>query len=558
MKHFALLTALFFFPVSAAFAEYLHGSQGMVSSRSDLASEVGSQILEQGGNAVDASVAVGFSLAVTYPSAGNLGGGGFMMIQRANGEVHALDFREKAPGNAHRHMFLDANGDVDRDLALNSLQSSGVPGSVAGLLDALEAYGTQTRQTVLAPAIRLAQEGFILDEDLAGQLRDNMNDFSKHPASLAKFTNNGAAYLAGERWIQADLADTLKRIAEHGRDGFYKGRTADLITAEMQKNNGLITHEDLENYTTVWREPVQGTYRGYDIWSMPAPSSGGILLVHMLNMLELFDLKNFGWSSPQIVHLMIEAERRAYADRAKYLGDPDYVEVPTQMLTSKAYALGRFNDLDMQRAGDSNAVNAGSWPDESPDTTHYSVLDEQGNAVSVTITLNLPYGNKIVVPGTGILLNNEMDDFSSKPGAPNAYGLIGSTANEIQAGKRMLSSMTPTIVSKHQKPVLITGSPGGSTIITTVLQVIVNVIDHGMAIGDAVARPRFHHQWKPDEVRYESGAIADETATMLRAMGHKGLVESRSSIGDANSIMVIDGAIEGISDPRHAGGVAGF
>jgi len=545
-------------PWSSIQAEYLQGTGAMVSSRSDIASEVGSEIMARGGNAIDAAVATGFALAVTYPSAGNLGGGGFMVIYPANGDVVTLDYREKAPAAAHRDMFLDAEGNVDRDLAVNSRQSAGVPGSVAGLLEALEKYGTMTPAEVIAPAIRLAEEGFVLNNDLASQFRGNMNSFRRYPASMAVFTRDGTPYESGHLWRQPDLAKTLKAIAEQGRDGFYRGTVADFIVSDMVANNGLITHADLQNYEPVWREPVHGAYRGYDIWSMPAPSSGGVLLVQMLNMLEPYALNELGWGSKETLHLMIEAQRRAYADRAEFLGDPDFVEVPSAMLTSKAYALTRFSSFDPAQASLSENIAAGPWPEESPQTTHYSVMDNQGNGVSVTTTLNRSYGNKIVVPGAGFLLNNEMDDFSSKPDAPNSYGLIGREANEIQPGKRMLSSMTPTVVSKDGVPVLLTGSPGGSTIINTVFQVVLNFIDHGMSVEQAVASPRIHHQWLPDVVRYENGAMTEAVEAELESMGHQGLNGSPFPIGDANSISSRNGLIEGVSDPRNEGGVAGF
>jgi len=545
-------------PWSSIQAEYLQGTGAMVSSRSDIASEVGSEIMARGGNAIDAAVATGFALAVTYPSAGNLGGGGFMVIYPANGDVVTLDYREKAPAAAHRDMFLDAEGNVDRDLAVNSRQSAGVPGSVAGLLEALEKYGTMTPAEVIAPAIRLAEEGFVLNNDLASQFRGNMNSFRRYPASMAVFTRDGTPYESGHLWRQPDLAKTLKAIAEQGRNGFYTGPVADFIVSDMVANNGLITHADLQNYEPVWREPVHGAYRGYDIWSMPAPSSGGVLLVQMLNMLEPYALNELGWGSKETLHLMIEAQRRAYADRAEFLGDPDFVEVPSAMLTSKAYALTRFSSFDPAQASLSENIAAGPWPEENPQTTHYSVMDNQGNGVSVTTTLNRSYGNKIVVPGAGFLLNNEMDDFSSKPDAPNSYGLIGREANEIQPGKRMLSSMTPTVVSKDGVPVLLTGSPGGSTIINTVFQVVLNFIDHGMSVEQAVASPRIHHQWLPDVVRYENGAMTEAVEAELESMGHQGLNGSPFPIGDANSISYRNGLIEGVSDPRNEGGVAGF
>ena len=553
----ALLLALQGFG-GASWANTVTGSNGAVSSRSALASEVGVEILRQGGNAIDAAVAVGFALAVTYPSAGNIGGGGFMVLRLADGQVLTQDHREKAPLTASTDMFLDANGDVDRELSLFSLQASGVPGSVAGMLDALEKHGTMTREQVLAPAIALAEQGFVLNEDLAGDFNDTMPYFERHPASQTIFTNNGSPYRAGDLFVQADLAESLKRVSAQGRDGFYKGPTADLIVAEMQRNGGLISHEDLETYDVVWREPIRGDYRGYEVWSMPPPSSGGVVLMQILNMLESYDIGTLGWGSSQTVHLTVEALRRAYADRAEHLGDPDFYPVPIGKLISKDYALERFEGMDPQAASDSEEIFAGNWVDESMDTTHFSVLDGQGNAVSVTTTLNGSYGNRIVVPGAGFLLNNEMDDFSAKPGSPNMYGLLGGEANKIEPGKRMLSSMTPTIVVKDGATVLVTGSPGGSTIINTVLHIVMNVIDHGMNVEEAVASPRFYHQWKPDQIRFERDSISAETRSTLESMGHRGFVEAGFAYGDANSIVVQDGQIEATSDPRSAGGAAAY
>jgi len=553
----ALLLALQGFG-GASWANTVTGSNGAVSSRSALASEVGVEILRQGGNAIDAAVAVGFALAVTYPSAGNIGGGGFMVLRLADGQVLTQDHREKAPLTASTDMFLDANGDVDRELSLFSLQASGVPGSVAGMLDALEKHGTMTREQVLAPAIALAEQGFVLNEDLAGDFNDTMPYFERHPASQTIFTNNGSPYRAGDLFVQADLAESLKRVSAQGRDGFYKGPTADLIVAEMQRNGGLISHEDLETYDVVWREPIRGDYRGYEIWSMPPPSSGGVVLMQILNMLESYDIGTLGWGSSQTVHLTVEALRRAYADRAEHLGDPDFYPVPIGKLISKDYALERFEGMDPQAASDSEEIFAGNWVDESMDTTHFSVVDGQGNAVSVTTTLNGSYGNRIVVPGAGFLLNNEMDDFSAKPGSPNMYGLLGGEANKIEPGKRMLSSMTPTIVVKDGATVLVTGSPGGSTIINTVLHIVMNVIDHGMGVEEAVASPRFYHQWKPDQIRFERDSISAETRSTLESMGHRGFVEAGFAYGDANSIVVQDGQIEATSDPRSAGGAAAY
>ena len=537
--------------LNTSLAETLVAREAMVASRSDIASQVGSDILEAGGNAVDAAVATAFALAVTYPSAGNLGGGGFMVIALADSQVLTQDHRERAPAAATHDMFLDDSGRLDRNLAVNSLMSAGVPGSVAGLLDALERYGTMQREQVLAPAITLAEEGFILNEDIAGQFADNLASFRPYPASMDIFTREGEAYRAGDRWVQPDLAAALKRIADEGRDGFYKGETADLLVAEMERNGGLITHQDLLDYEPVWREPIHGRYRGHDIWSMPPPSGGGILIVQMLNMLEAHDLAGAGWGSARAVHLLVEAQRRAYADRSVHLGDPDYNALPVAMLTSPDYARRRFADVDPTQATPSSSVAPGTWVgEESPETTHLSVIDKDGNAVSLTTTLNRSYGNKIVVPGLGFLLNNEMDDFATT--GPSDH------INAIEPGKRMLSSMSPTIVTRDGDVVLVTGSPGGVTIINTVLQVLLNVLDHGMSAEEAVSSPRIHHQWQPDIIRYEDGAIGADALEQLQAWGHRGLTGSSFGIGDANTILVRDGMIEGVSDPRNVGGVAGF
>ncbi len=554
--HSALIAVLLLCPVAQA--NTVRGENGAVASRSAIASEVGVDILKQGGNAVDAAVAVGFALAVTYPSAGNIGGGGFMVIRLPDGTVVTQDAREKAPLTAHRDMFLNDEGEVDRSLSVASLLSVGVPGSVAGLLDALERYGSLPRETVMAPAIRLAEEGFELNEDLANDFRRVLGSMRSYPASMAIFSKQGEPYQAGDTWVQKDLAETLRRISEQGRDGFYKGRTAELMVAEMQRGGGLISHEDLNGYEAEWREPIRGSYRGYDIWSMPPPSSGGILLVQMLNMLEPYDIGALGKGSAETVHLMIEAQRRAYADRSRHLGDSDFYPVPLETLTSKDYARERFASFDPEKSSRSADIHAGSWQQESTETTHYSVMDGNGMAVSVTTTLNLGYGNKMVVPGAGFLLNNEMDDFSAKANTPNSYGLVGEEANQIEPGKRMLSSMTPTIVSRDGETVLITGTPGGSTIINTVLQVVLNVLDHQMNVEEAVASPRFHHQWLPDQVRYETGAFTPEVLEELRAMGHQDLRPSGYGLGDANSIKVEDGVIEASSDPRSVGGAAAF
>lgn len=539
-------------------AQEASGSEGAVASRSPFATEVGIDVLRRGGNAIDAAVAMGFALAVTHPSAGNLGGGGFMVIRLANGELVANDHREKAPSKAQRDMFLDENGEVVAGLSTASHVAVGVPGSVDGLLGVLERHGTLSRREIIAPALALARDGFPLPADIAGQLARLHSRFEPYPASLAKFTRADASPLAaGDQFRQPDLAATLARIAEHGRAGFYAGTTADLIVAEMAQGGGLISHRDLAEYRSVWREPVRGTYRGYQIVSMPPPSSGGALLIQMLNMLEPYDLASLGRGSPAVAHLMIEAQRRAYADRAEHMGDTDFYDVPLEMLMDKNYAQYRFADFDPDAASRSADIGAGSWPDESPETTHVSAMDRAGNAVAYTTTLNLGYGSKIVVAGAGFLLNNEMDDFSSKPGVPNSFGLVGAEANAIEPGKRMLSSMTPTVVLKDGEPVLVTGSPGGSTIITTVLQVVTNVIDHGMDVATAVAAPRFHHQWLPNQVRYEPDALSTNTLARLSKIGHVGFRET-PGIGDANSVMRVGDEITARSDPRNAGTAAAY
>ena len=535
-------------------------ANGVVASRSPLASQVGIEVMQGGGNAIDAAVAVGFALAATYPSAGNLGGGGFMVIRLANGDVVANDHRETAPARASRDMYLDDDGELVEGLSTASHLAVGVPGTVAGLLDVLAEHGTLPREAVIAPAVKLAREGFPLPDDLAAQFERRREQFAPYPASVRKFTKPGdMAYRVGDVFRQPDLAATLARIAEHGRASFYGGRNADLIVAEMDRGSGLITHQDLMAYRSVWREPIRGSYRGYEIVSMPPPSSGGVLLVQMLNMLEPFDLRALGTRTPATTHLMVEAERRAYADRAEHLGDPDFHEVPLAMLTAKAYARQRFADFDRESATPSDDVGAGArWPDESPETTHASVIDRAGNAVAYTTTLNHGYGSKIVVDGAGFLLNNEMDDFSAKENTANTYGLIGRDANAIAPRKRMLSSMTPTVVLKDGEPAFVTGSPGGSTIITTVLQVVVNVIDHGMDLPSAVAAPRFHHQWQPDRVVFEKDALSADAVSTLAALGHVNLVEIGFRLGDANSVMRAGDKLIGVADPRNPGGAAGY
>jgi gamma-glutamyltranspeptidase/glutathione hydrolase len=532
----------------------------MVASRSALASQVGADIMRDGGNAIDAAVATGFALAVTYPAAGNLGGGGFMVIRLADGRVVTNDHRERAPAAAQRDMYLDASGNVVRGLSTDSHLASGVPGSVAGMLDVLEKYGTLPRKTILAPAIRLAKHGFVLDDDLAREFREDAEQFRKHPGSARVFIEkDGSTYSQGDLFKQPELARTLELISAKGKEGFYTGVTADLIVAEMKRGGGLISAADLADYKSVWREPIKGTYRGYQIYSMAPPSSGGVLLVQMLNMLEPFDIKASGYGSAATIHLMVEAQRRAYADRAEYLGDPDFYPVPVAALISKSYAQRRFSDFDPTRATPSTGIGPG-LAHESMQTTHFSVMDAAGNAVAYTTTLNLSFGSKIVVEGAGFLLNNEMDDFSARANTPNSYGLIGRVANSIEPGKRMLSSMTPTIVvDSAGHTVLVTGSPGGSTIITTVLQVVVNVIDHGMDVSDAVGTARFHHQWMPDRVIYEPWGISPDTLKILQSRGHTFVpLPWGRGLGDANSVMRSGDELLGMSDPRSRGGAAGY
>lgn len=541
--------------------EAVFGAQGVVASRSAIASEIGADVLRRGGNAVDAAVATGFALAVAHPSAGNLGGGGFMVIRMADGTVAVNDHRETAPAAAHREMYQDDSGAVVEGLSTASHLAVGVPGTVDGLLAVLAKYGTMRRAELLQPAVDLARNGFPMPRDMAKSLAERRPQFAPHAGSMRTFfKEDGAAHAPGERFRQPDLAASLERIQRRGRAGFYAGETAELLVAEMVRGGGLITHEDLANYRSIWRQPIRGAYRGHEVISMPPPSSGGVLLVQMLNMLEAYDLGGMGFGSAAAMHHIIEAERRAYADRAEHLGDSDFFPVPIARLIDKAYAGERFADFDPNRASRSADIGAGAMPPpESPDTTHVSVMDGAGNAVAFTTTLNLSYGSKIVAEGAGILLNNEMDDFSAKPGVPNAFGLVGGDANAIAPGKRMLSSMSPTLVVKDGEVLLATGSPGGSTIITTTLQVIVNLIDHGMSLSDAVGQPRFHHQWLPDRVVYETPGFSPDTLAKLRAMGHDNLVPYAfgRGIGDANSVLRGADGFYGMSDPRNAGGAVG-
>lgn len=532
-------------------------STGMVVSQERLASEIGAQILAAGGNAVDAAVATGFALAVTLPQAGNLGGGGFMLVYLAElKKTVAIDYREVAPRKAREDLFLNPLGDVDQQKARFSHLSAGVPGTVAGLLHALETYGRLPLKQVMAPAMGLASKGIIVTEPLAFSLKQAQARLALWPASRAYyFDARGEPLAAGVRWRQADLARTLEAIAARGRDGFYKGAVADLIVKEMQANKGLIDHEDLSGYRVVERQAVKGSYRGYEIATMPPPSSGGIHLIQMLNILEGWPLESLGHNSADYLHRLIESMRRAYADRGKHLGDPDFYPVPVTELTDKAYAKRLREQISLDRATSSEALGPGLiLPEESPQTTHFSVWDAEGNVVSNTYTINFSYGSGIAVPGTGFLLNNEMDDFSAKPGVANAYGLTGDKANAIEGGKRPLSSMTPTIVFKGGQPLLTTGSPGGSTIINTVLQTLLNVMDFKMNIAEAAAAPRIHHQWYPDKVFIEKGLSLD-TLRLLEQKGHDLQVSPRV-IGRTQTISSDGKFTYGANDFRWPGGAA--
>ncbi|MFZ5610117.1 MAG: gamma-glutamyltransferase [Pseudomonadota bacterium] len=531
-------------------------AQGMVASQEAVASKVGADILAQGGNAVDAAVAVGFALAVTLPRAGNLGGGGFMLVHLADtGRDIAIDYREMAPKAAGRDMFLDAAGEVDNDKARFSHAAAGVPGTVAGLAHALRQYGTMPLTKVMAPAIALAEQGIVVSYDLAGSLARARERLSASPAARAKFFHpDGSGLRPGETWRQQDLARSLKKVAKDGPQAFYRGAIAKAIAKDMAANGGLVTLEDLAAYRVIERPVLTGVYRGYRIVTMPPPSSGGVHLIQMLNVLEGDDLKALGVGSADYIHLLAATMKQAYADRSKYLGDPDFFDVPVAALTDKAYARAIRAGIDMARARPSHEIApAARLPFESNETTHFSVLDRWGNAVANTYTLNFSYGSGRVAAGTGILLNNEMDDFSAKPGAPNGFGLIGGEANAIAPGKRPLSSMTPVIVLKDDKPFLLTGSPGGSTIITTVLQMLLNVLDHGMNVAEATATPRIHHQWLPDRLFLEPG-ISPDTVRLLEGKGYK--VFNRGAIGATQSIQWRDGLFFGAADPRRPAAAA--
>jgi gamma-glutamyltranspeptidase/glutathione hydrolase len=532
-----------------------HARNGIVVCADTLAASVGRDVLAAGGNAVDAAIATGFALAVTYPTAGNIGGGGFMVIRFHDGRTTAFDFRERAPAAARPEMFTDPGGAYSSRQHHNSHLSVGVPGTVAGLALAHERYGRLAWADLVAPAQQLAAEGFPLTQGLARSLEGALRSFRSYPASRQKFSRDGVPYKEGEVWAQPDLARTLERIRLQGRDGFYRGETARLIAEEMRRGGGLITEADLADYVAKERTPVTGTYRGFEIIGMCPPSSGGTALIEMLNILEGYDLAELGHNSPVYLHHVTEAMRRAFRDRALYLADTDYATVPIEHLISKTYAAELRAGIDPVRAGSSAPADL-ALPEESPETTHISIVDADGNAVSMTYTLEAGYGSKITVPGAGFLLNNEMGDFNGKPGLTDERGLIGTEPNLARPGQRMLSSMTPTILVRDGRLYAVIGSPGGRTIINTVLQVILNIVDFRMDITDAVAAARIHHQWLPDTISIESDGVSPETVQALEAMGY--LVRMGGQQGHANCI-VIDartGLRIGAADPRQSDGAA--
>ena len=528
------------------------GHQGMVSSQDTHASKAAAEVLAEGGNAIDAAVTAGFTMAVTLPRAGNIGGGGFMLIHDAKtNQQTSIDYREQASANADRDMFLDSDGNPIKDLSQITHLAAGVPGTVRGFELALKKYGTIDFARALQPAIELAENGFPVSEDLHDSLAHYQDQFALSPEAQQVFYQpDGSPWPVGAMLVQKDLAATLRLIAEKGADEFYHGSIAKKIVADMKANEGIIDAQDMKTYQALEREPIHGSYRGLKVVSMPPPSSGGVHLIQMLNILERFPMEQFGHNSADSVHVMTEAMRMAYADRSKYLGDPDYVSIPTDRLTSKKYAHLMSKKIDMDSASPSLAVLPGAEmkaPYESHETTHFSVIDAAGNAVSNTYTLNFSYGSKLMVPGTGILLNNQMDDFSAKPGAANAYGLIGGKCNAIEPGKRMLSSMTPTFLFKEDGTLVATGSPGGSRIINVVLQMIVNMVDHNLSVAEATVAPRFHHQWFPDVLNVEKG-FSPDTIRLLASRGHK--VKKQSAMGSTQTVAKQDGIFVGFSDLR--------
>ena len=520
---------------------------GMVVSAHPSASQVGLDILKKGGNAVDAAVAVQFALAVVYPGAGNLGGGGFMVYRSTSGELAALDFREKAPGKASRDMYLDPAGNAITEKSLFGHLAVGVPGSVDGMVKAHARFGKLSWTEVVQPALDLARNGFPITDQQAAEFNDIQGDIKKYNPGKVYFIKK--KFSSGDTWVQADLANTLQLIRDNGREGFYGGQVADQIEAEMAAGGGIISKEDLKNYQSQWREPLVGNYKEYKVITMPPTSSGGIALLQLLNSVEEYPLKRWGFNSDSTVQIMVEAERRVYADRATHLGDPDFYKVPQKYLVNPIYSKYRMKNFNWEKATLSSDIKAGEVPSESEETTHFSIVDRDGNAVSLTTTLNGGYGSMVFVKGAGFLLNNEMDDFSVKPGSPNMYGLLGGEANSIVPGKRMLSSMTPTILEKGGELFMVVGTPGGSTIITSVFQTILNVVEFGKGMQAAVNAKKIHHQWFPDEVVLEKGALDSLSRVNLEKKGYK--FRERKAIGRVDAILKIPwGYYEGGADPR--------
>jgi len=530
---------------------------GVVVTAHPEASKVGVEILKKGGNAIDASVAVQFALAVVYPNAGNIGGGGFLVYRDAKGKTDALDYREKAPFKATEDMYWDKNGNAITELSLYGQFAAGVPGTVDGMVKAHEKYGKLNWKDLVQPAINLAQKGFKITKQQASELTNKHNDFVKYNPKTNALTSK-SSWKEGDLLIQKDLANTLKLIQQKGRAGFYEGKTADLIVKEMKRGNGIISHEDLKQYQSVWRTPVSGNYKGLKVISMPPPSSGGIALVSLFQSIENYPINKWGFQADSTIQVMVEAERRVYADRAEHLGDPDFFKVPQNQLLDKSYNVNRMKDFSFNKATPSSAIKAGEIiGKESMETTHYVIVDKDGNAASVTTTLNNSYGSLVVVEGAGFLLNDEMDDFSVKPGTPNLYGLVGGKANAIQPQKRMLSSMTPSILEKDGKLFMVVGTPGGSTIITSVFQAILNVVDFGMTIQEAVAVPRFHHQWLPDQIDYEPNAISENVRESLKQKGY--ILKERKAYGRVDGILVNpNGTYQGGADPRGDDKIEGY
>ncbi len=562
MIHYILSFCVFLISTAPAWAQSgrtpAPARNGMVVSSHYLGSEVGRDVLQKGGNAVDAAIATAFALAVTLPAAGNIGGGGFLVYHGADGEVTSFNFREKAPLTATETMFLGDDGEIRDNSNHEGALSVGVPGTVAGLALAHERLGSMPWKDLVEPAVRLARDGFPSTWVMQNFLEFISERVDEYPSTARAFLKDGRVpYEPGEIWKQPDLARTLQRIQKDGRDGFYAGRTAELVEAYMEANGGLITREDLAAYEAVEQPVIHGTYRGYDIYSMAPPSSGGVVLVEMLNILEGFNLAAFGHNSALYLHVLTEAMRRAYADRAEHLGDPDFNPLmPVERLTSKAYADALREDIDLYSASDSDSSRFNAAYLESEETTHFSVVDAQGNAVSMTYTLEYGYGSKMVVEGAGFLLNNEMGDFNPIPGRTTTSGLIGTPPNLVAPEKRMLSSMTPTIVARDGRPVLLIGTPGGRTIINTVLQVILNVVDHGMDVGQAIEAGRIHHQWLPDRTAIEEYSLSPDTKRMYEMLGHE--TYYRSTLGSAMGIYLDheEGLIYGAADSRSFDGAA--